>query len=565
MRDACRVEVYSAEGGGKHFMTLPERIWQRGDLLLAAAGSLACVRALYLRAAELGKLHQFLPCPLTRADYAAGQAAEHLAARLREAARRPGVGGVVLYASCAEVLTQCDLEQVAEQAGLPVRILLRGPLVARTRNAVAELEQILSTFPPPVGEIPRGSAPLPVLPPDFSGVASLLQSWDAYPFLLTAGGCTGCLTLGDDATAGLRLEHSRFDDLELAAGCEAAAVNGIARGFAHSGRAFCGLMGSAIPELLGMDYTGIQESLAERGVPVLRFPCTGFESAPVGVDRALRNLATWRRPEGRDNQRISILGYSDLALGSRQPLRLGAEALTTRGYQVGVWGEEGFGGGELRSAPALNWVVTAEGLGAARQMEADYGIPYFCGLPLERYGLERWLSRFSTAAKGAPPEKPVEHETGNRTLLLIGAPIATEGLAWAIRGEYPNCPLPDFKGALPALSHRRYASVWRSGGAGRLGDARCPAGRSPLFPLPAAVVSTGGASGLSRARSVRQGWTARTVAGGCGVCDVGYWKKSYLVMEKCTSPGGCRMAADVLYCNHKVQYRKGIGAFHGNR
>ena len=191
MRDACRVEAYSAEGGGKHFMTLPERIWQRGDLLLAAAGSLACVRTLYLRAAELGKLHQFLPCPLTRADYAAGQAAEHLAARLREAARRPGVGGVVLYASCAEVLTQCDLEQVAEQAGLPVRILLRGPLVARTRNAVAELEQILSTFPPPVGEIPRGSAPLPVLPPDFSGVASLLQSWDAYPFLLTAGGCTG--------------------------------------------------------------------------------------------------------------------------------------------------------------------------------------------------------------------------------------------------------------------------------------------------------------------------------------------------------------------------------------
>lgn len=161
MRDACRVEVYSAEGGGKHFMTLPERIWQRGDLLLAAAGSLACVRALYLRAAELGKLHQFLPCPLTRADYAAGQAAEHLAARLREAARRPGVGGVVLYASCAEVLTQCDLEQVAEQAGLPVRILLRGPLVARTRNAVAELEQILSTFPPPVGEIPRGSARCP--------------------------------------------------------------------------------------------------------------------------------------------------------------------------------------------------------------------------------------------------------------------------------------------------------------------------------------------------------------------------------------------------------------------
>lgn len=46
---------------------------------------------------------------------------------------------------------------------------------------------------------------------------------------------------------------------------------------------------------------------------------------------------------------------------------------------------------------------------------------------------------FLHGGKGGPPEKPVEHETGNRTLLLIGAPIATEGLAWAIRGEYPNC------------------------------------------------------------------------------------------------------------------------------
>ena len=61
MRDACRVEVYSAEGGGKHFMTLPERIWQRGDLLLAAAGSLACVRALYLRAADWGNFTNSCP------------------------------------------------------------------------------------------------------------------------------------------------------------------------------------------------------------------------------------------------------------------------------------------------------------------------------------------------------------------------------------------------------------------------------------------------------------------------------------------------------------------------
>mgnify|MGYP000228893001 CR=1 FL=1 len=101
----------------------------------------------------------------------------------------------------------------------------------------------------------------------------------------------------------------------------------------HSGRAFCGLMGECNSRTArhGL-YRGVQgECWPERGVPVLRFPCTGFESAPVGRGPGLRNLALGGARRGVTNQRISILGYSDLALGSRQPLRLGAEGFDQPG------------------------------------------------------------------------------------------------------------------------------------------------------------------------------------------------------------------------------------------
>lgn len=438
MHDVCRVESYSAKKEGKHFITLPERIWQRDDLLLVAAGSLACVRTLYLRAAGLHKLHQFVPCPLTPADYAGGHVEERLTTVIREAVRRPGVGCVIIYASCAEILSQCDLEHVAEQLGfleqIPIRFLLRGPLVARRRNTVRDLDCLLEELPPPTGSISPAYVPTPVLPPDFSGASSLFQNWDAYPFLLTAGGCTGCLTLGDGISQELRLDYSRFDDVELATGCESSAVNGIAEGFQRSGASFCGLMGSAIPEMIGMDYGGIQARLTAQGIPTLLIPCTGFEAAQVGINQALLKLCSWIQFEGNLPNLVHILGYSDLALGSQRPLQSGIAALNTLGYQVCLW--DGRSGASGTVLPALHWVVTAEGLRAAQWMEAKYGIPYLCGLPLEEHGQSHWLAQLSKADN--TPDSSVRNTGKVPNLLLVGQPMTTEGLSWAISGRWPT-------------------------------------------------------------------------------------------------------------------------------
>lgn len=138
-------------------------------------------------------------------------------------------------------------------------------------------------------------------------------------------------------------------------------------------------------------------------------------------------------------------------------------------------------------------------------MEADYGILYFCGLPLERIWTGAMAVPVSHGGKG--PAKPVEHETGNRTLLLIGAPIATRTglgdpgnirIAGSSRAFYA---LPDFKELyLARFSQIRFCLAIR-----RAGHGRRPMSCWQIPSFPAAVVSTGGASGLSRARSVRQG------------------------------------------------------------
>lgn len=425
MRELCRIETTSPKQKNKHFVTLPGRIWQRPDLMLVAAGALSCVRTIYLQAVKADKLHQFRPCLITRSEYASGRAAERLGECLRQTVC-PGVGGIIIYASCAEVATQMDWEQVISAAGLPddlpVKVLLRGPLVARTRDPGADLERLLTELPPPEGMIQRGAVPPPPLPPDFSGVASLLRDWSAAQYLLTPGGCPSCIAQADGITLQPPLAHTRFDDLELALGCEEPAAAGIAADMEKRVARECALLGSSIPSLIGMDYSAIQAELDHRGISSVYLDCNGFEPAQVGIAKALvQSVRRWEPQEGpADPRLVRILGWSELALGNDSVLHFGREALERRGYQVELWQGEG-------PVPAMSWVVSAEGLPAAREMERAFGVPYVCGLPLDQESAENWLE-WDTSVHNPPQDQGTD-------ILLVGQPVAAQGLAWALRGK----------------------------------------------------------------------------------------------------------------------------------
>lgn len=430
MRDICHVEHIGFDYEQKKYYTLPRKAWERPDILLIATGSLACVRTLFFSALRQGKLHQFMPCLISRTEYAGGKAPGILLEALRKASVISGVAGVVVYVSCPDILTRLDLDPQAEETIVPFVLLLRGPLVARTRSAEVELDTFLASVPDSGRRIAQKNLCMPPLSPDFSGIASLLQNWDVYPFLLTAGGCTGCITIADYYQQPYRLDHSRFSDLELAQGCEELAAKGIQTGFEASGKSLCCVVGSAIPALLGMDTEHIVDSVRRAGLPSVYLAADGFSSAQVGIANAMLELgrAILQRATARVN-RVNILGYSDLAFGSRKILEPGISALASNGLTAHVWGSLGMNEARSATESALNWIVSAEGLPVAAYMKEQFGVPYTVSLPFGDYGVRRWLDEVGDILgvkmnfRGVSRPNPIDD---NRRVLIIGQPVFAE-------------------------------------------------------------------------------------------------------------------------------------------
>ena len=84
------------------------RFWKRKDVMVVAAGSIPCIRELYILAKEMGTLHQFRYVSLTNSDYILGNAEDIIREALRKAALVPGVQVVVFYLSCLDILVRLD-------------------------------------------------------------------------------------------------------------------------------------------------------------------------------------------------------------------------------------------------------------------------------------------------------------------------------------------------------------------------------------------------------------------------------------------------------------------------
>lgn len=87
------------------------RILSREHTALAAIGSPACIRTLWFRAKRLGALNRFYGKVLSDIDYALGRQTDELKQIICEIRRDPSIRHIVVYASCLELVTMCDLEQ----------------------------------------------------------------------------------------------------------------------------------------------------------------------------------------------------------------------------------------------------------------------------------------------------------------------------------------------------------------------------------------------------------------------------------------------------------------------
>lgn len=73
----------------------------------------------------------------------------------------------------------------------------------------------------------EGETGFPPMMPDFEAICSVLQSWKVYRFLLSSGGCDGCISGTGKEKEEYLVTKSRVDDLDVARGCEEKITNGI--------------------------------------------------------------------------------------------------------------------------------------------------------------------------------------------------------------------------------------------------------------------------------------------------------------------------------------------------
>ncbi len=440
--EACTVDRFSwgppvpAGTGGP-----AARLFAEGRAVVATGGA-SCTRALYDKAAAMGAEDQFFWCPLSREDYILGTAGDKLLETIQEALECENVSGVLIYASCLDILSQLDFEAVIRRVdnsrGVPVKVFLRGPLMKRRQKPEA-LAGLLRGFPPGQGRFRRKKKELPPLYPDFAGICGILLDWDLHNFMVTAGGCGGAIPeLGRQED--YRLSHSRLDDVQIALGCEGLLTNGILADAKAEDREATALISTTTLTFLGFDDDALAEKLTAEGVRSVALPATGFDPGPAGVSEALLRLGrAFLRPAPKQPDRVNILGYDPLLLGPPERIAHGIEHLERRGLTCTRLGTGGLKEVETAAGAAMNWVVTAEGLALARDMEKRFGVPYLPGIPVGMRAMLRWrkevnrlTGRDDEALETPVPVEPAEVQP---RLLILGEPMLTAGVSAFLRDD----------------------------------------------------------------------------------------------------------------------------------
>ena len=431
----CEVDCFSGRTGAGR-ASIFQRLLTRDDIAIVAGGSPSCLRGLYRQAYRSGRLGQFIPCPLSSTEYAQGRYLEKMRRCLQQAVDTPGVGGVVIYASCIDYLLSSDytpiIGELCNPRGIPVEVLFRGPLARRTVAMGARTEEILARLPHGAGPIHCGT-PLPPPAPDFDVLNDVAGAWGQDRFLVTPGGCTGCLT---QSAAQAPTLFSRMDDILLTMGCETALTQAIAGAYPQGGEKQLFLLQTAVPSFLSVDLASVENGLRELGIPAILTDTGGWTPGCAALSRFFLDSArngNWAADAGNGGKQVAILGYSPFSNGKKEALYPGIRLLRERGYTVCFWTPS-------TGKSDWHWVVSSDGRPMARWASEQFGVPFVSGIPVGARQEAEWLAQFALQAE-SPAEEPLPGRQYRGKVVLTGEPMLTERLELFFHEILPDCEI----------------------------------------------------------------------------------------------------------------------------
>ena len=230
---------------------------------------------------------------------------------------------------------------------------------------------------------------------------------------------------------------SAVSEMEALMGDDEKLIGDVVRTAAELHPKFIAIAGTPIPTMTGFDFRAVAALIEQRtGVPAFGFPTTGMNTYVRGASMALAAVAE-RFVENRAKvpNGVNILGLTPLDFSVNGADRSIAAFLEEHGFRVVSHWAMGCDLEALsRAAEAqVNLVVSATGLGAAKELRERLGIPYVVGVPIGAKQKERLSDMLWKATADGKNRICRGESVGD--IAVIGEGVSSLALAAAIELE----------------------------------------------------------------------------------------------------------------------------------
>ena len=288
---------------------------------------------------------------------------------------------------------------------------------------------------------------LPPFSSDYAGICSALFDFNCLIAINDAHCCTLNYVDYDEPRWAVTKKTTlctQLRTIDAVFGNDAKVVSQVSEAAGRLKPDFIAVLGSPVPAIIGMDMQGIARDIeAASGRPTFGFNSTGFSYYDKGVSAAalalLEHYAMNAVPKKTNG--VNILGMTPLDYSANE-----------NSQSIRAWLENG--GVEINGsffmqtdieqlprsgAAAVNLVVSASGLPAARYLKRRFGTPYVAASPMgRRHGehlLEMLRCKTSNTKHFGEQEKktvPEMHRQDHSALLIVGDQIIASSLRAAL-------------------------------------------------------------------------------------------------------------------------------------
>lgn len=277
---------------------------------------------------------------------------------------------------------------------------------------------------------------------DAFGVASALYELGGMTIMHDASGCNSTYNTHDEPRwydMDSMVYISGLSEMEAVMGDDDKLIDDIVQAAKELSPKFIALAGTPIPMMIGTDYKAVAAVIEKKtGISSFGFATNGMQDYLVGSSLAFEAFAQrMTKPLTTVPHSVNVLGLTPLDFAVCGYDRELAARLKQAGWEVLATWSMGCSLEDIqRSAAAeVNLVVSWNGLAAAKQLQALYGIPYVVGAPVGEKFTAQVLEALAQSAQDKICRDLGEPVSPKGKTVLIGESVVSLSLAAALRRE----------------------------------------------------------------------------------------------------------------------------------